>query len=64
MMSLPADAKKAVFTFSCEADGEQKASQICSGGPYEVGVTQMAVLVAENGDNFDFNDAMVNVMAK
>lgn len=42
-----------MFTFSYEADGQQKASQVASDGPYEIGETQIVIVVAENGDDAD-----------
>lgn len=60
-LSLPKEAQNVVFTFSHEVHGEQKASQITSGGPYTIGETQLVIIVAENGDDADFNDAIVQL---
>ncbi|MFE7637640.1 fucose-binding lectin II [Kitasatospora sp. NPDC057518] len=48
----------AVFEFS-EGDGVFKPSRLNSGGPYEIGAYNLMVLVAENGDDADYNDTIL-----
>ncbi|MFF2074763.1 fucose-binding lectin II [Kitasatospora sp. NPDC058162] len=50
----------ATFEFS-EADGNWKASRLNSGGPYDIGNYHLLVVVAENGDDADFNDAILEL---
>ncbi|MGW3182916.1 fucose-binding lectin II [Kitasatospora sp. NPDC001119] len=48
----------AVFEFS-DGDGVFKPSRLNSGGPYEIGAYNLMVLVAENGDDADYNDTVL-----
>ncbi|KAM4059000.1 hypothetical protein HRG_008126 [Hirsutella rhossiliensis] len=48
--------QKAVATFTYESDGSFKPSKLRSGGPYDIGTYRLLVVVAENGDDADFND--------
>lgn len=40
-------------------DGVFKPSKIKSGGPYEIGNYNLMVIVAENGDDTDYNDSIL-----
>lgn len=42
-----------------EKDGGWVRPQLRSGGPYEIGTLSMLVVVAEAGDDSDFNDVIV-----
>lgn len=44
-----------------EKDGGWVRSQLRSGGPYEIGTLSMLVVVAEAGDDNDFNDVIVTL---
>jgi hypothetical protein len=61
---LPARAKKLVLTFSRETDGKQKTSKLQVGDPLFFGIVQTGITVAENGDDEDFNDAVVSILVK
>ncbi|MFD7450022.1 fucose-binding lectin II [Kitasatospora sp. NPDC059827] len=50
----------ATFEYS-EADGNWKASKLNSGGPYDIGNYHLMVVVAENGDDADYNDAILEL---
>ena len=63
-VTLPHETKKVVFAFSVETGGKKQASRLNVGGPYEIGPMQIAIIVAENGDDADFNDAVVQVYIK
>lgn len=52
--------KEVQVVFEYDAgNGEKKASKLRYGGPYEIGRFRMLVLVAENGDDSDYNDVVV-----
>jgi hypothetical protein len=40
-------------------DGTVSNSKLNSGGPYQIGAYNLLVFVAENGDDSDFNDAIL-----
>jgi hypothetical protein len=40
-------------------DGTVSNSTLNSGGPYQIGSYNLLVIVAENGDDSDFNDAII-----
>ncbi|MGV9823094.1 fucose-binding lectin II [Nocardia xishanensis] len=46
------------FAYSGDGDGWQQ-SIVKRGGPYDIGSYHLLVLVAENGDDADYNDAIV-----
>ncbi|WP_049650879.1 fucose-binding lectin II [Kitasatospora sp. MY 5-36] len=48
----------AAFEFAA-ADGDFKPSKLNSGGPYTIGAYNLAVVVAENGDDADYNDTVL-----
>ncbi|MFJ7277595.1 fucose-binding lectin II [Kitasatospora sp. NPDC098663] len=48
----------AVFEFAGD-DGVFQPSKLNSGGPYEIGRYNMLVVVAENGDDSDYNDTIL-----
>ncbi|WP_431681231.1 fucose-binding lectin II [Kitasatospora sp. KL5] len=48
----------AVFEYA-DADGVFKPSRLNSGGPYDIGNYNLMVVVAENGDDADYNDAIL-----
>ncbi|GAA1993413.1 hypothetical protein GCM10009738_87980 [Kitasatospora viridis] len=50
----------AVFEYA-GADGVFKPSKLNSGGPYDIGNYHMMVVVAENGDNADYNDTILEL---
>ncbi|KAM0702202.1 hypothetical protein Q7P35_011112 [Cladosporium inversicolor] len=63
---LPENTKNVVFTFSYEEESGGKQTKkpsfkLKSGGPYDIGRVQLLVVVAENGDDADFNDAVVQI---
>ncbi|MFF2117053.1 fucose-binding lectin II [Kitasatospora sp. NPDC058184] len=48
----------ATFEFA-SAEGDFRPSKLNSGGPYEIGAYNLMVLVAENGDDADYNDTIL-----
>ncbi|MFE7532543.1 fucose-binding lectin II [Kitasatospora sp. NPDC057542] len=48
----------AVFEFAA-ADGAFRPSKLNSGGPYAIGNYNLLVVVAENGDDADYNDTIL-----
>ncbi|WP_181799525.1 fucose-binding lectin II [Kitasatospora acidiphila] len=48
----------ATFEYSDSA-GVFKPSKLNSGGPYDIGSYHLMVIVAENGDDSDYNDAIL-----
>ena len=46
------------FTYQ-DPTGATRNSQLSQGGPYVIGSTNMIVVVAENGDDMDFNDCVL-----
>ncbi|GAA2837649.1 hypothetical protein GCM10010441_72480 [Kitasatospora paracochleata] len=48
----------AVFEYA-DADGIFKPSKLNSGGPYDIGNYHLLVAVAENGDDTDYNDTIL-----
>lgn len=61
---LPQGTKNVVLTFAFDKEGQKVASQLTSGGPYDIGKLQLVVVVAENGDDADYNDAVVQFMVR
>ncbi|MFD7579031.1 fucose-binding lectin II [Kitasatospora sp. NPDC059817] len=54
------DVSQLVATFEYgESDGALKPSSLNSGGPYEIGAYNLMVIVAENGDDSDYNDTIL-----
>ncbi|GJN76037.1 hypothetical protein PLICBS_010148 [Purpureocillium lilacinum] len=51
--------KKFSITFKYDGgDGKLAPSKLKSGGPYNIGTYRMLVVVAENGDDSDYNDVV------
>ncbi|MFB7616475.1 fucose-binding lectin II [Kitasatospora sp. NPDC056181] len=48
----------AVFEYA-DADGVFKPSKLNFGGPYDIGNYHLLVVVAENGDDTDYNDTIL-----
>lgn len=48
----------AVFEYAGD-DGVFKPSSLKSGGPYEIGKYNLLIAVAENGDDSDYNDTVL-----
>ncbi|MFE4540029.1 fucose-binding lectin II [Streptomyces scopuliridis] len=48
----------AVFEYAGD-DGVFKPSKLNSGGPYDIGNYHLMVVVAENGDDSDYNDTVL-----
>ncbi|MGK4582203.1 fucose-binding lectin II [Kitasatospora sp. HPMI-4] len=48
----------ATFEYSA-ADGQASPGKLNSGGPYEIGTYNLMVIVGENGDDADYNDAIL-----
>lgn len=46
------------FVSHSQADGTARPSTLKSGGPYDIGNYNLFVIVAENGDDSDYNDAV------
>ncbi|MFF3005041.1 fucose-binding lectin II [Kitasatospora sp. NPDC057940] len=42
-----------------ESEGALKPSRLNSGGPYDIGAYNLMVIVAENGDDADYNDTIL-----
>ena len=64
-MTIPQEAKKIVLTFSYEEkDEKQKPSTLKAGGPYDIGRVNIVAVVAENGDDVDFNDAVAQFVIR
>ena len=61
---LPIDARQVVFTFNYEADGKKKPSEVQTGGPWVFAGVQVGAIASENGDDVDFNDAVVQILVK
>ena len=59
---LPKSAKKVVLTLSYESDCKKNPSELKTGGPYFFGLVQIAAVTAENGDDTDYNDAVVQFL--
>lgn len=49
------------FVVETEKDGGWVRSTLRMGGPYEIGTLNMFVVVAETGDDSDFNDVVINL---
>jgi len=49
----------ASFEFSQDSGGSWKHSALNSGGPYLIGSYNLLVIVAENGDDADYNDSIL-----
>ena len=64
ILNLPPTTRKVVLAFSHQADGKQKPSELKVGGPYLFGSVQTGIIVAENGDDQDFNDALAQLLVK
>lgn len=51
---------RATFEYQTDINAEwRKSSQLKSGGPYTVGNHNFMVIVAENGDDNDYNDSVL-----
>ncbi|WP_437923885.1 fucose-binding lectin II [Sorangium sp. So ce291] len=51
---------QAKFEYQTDINAEWlKSSQLKSGGPYTIGNYNLLVIVAENGDDSDYNDSIV-----
>lgn len=48
----------ATFQYS-DSNGVSQPSRLNSGGPYQIGSYNLMVIVAENGDDSDYNDAIL-----
>ncbi|TDC79694.1 fucose-binding lectin II [Streptomyces hainanensis] len=58
---ITADGKQlysATFEYS-DGDGAMQPSKLNSGGPYDIGEYHIMVVVAENGDDADYNDSIL-----
>lgn len=49
----------AVFAYAVADDIRNPSKGLNSGGPYEIGNYNLMVVVAENGDDNDYNDAIL-----
>ena len=58
-ISVPEGTSKLVATFSYGKD--KKPSELQHGGPWGIGVMQLLMVLAENGDDEDFNDVVLQV---
>jgi hypothetical protein len=58
-LSLPEGTSKLVATFSHGSD--KKPSELQHGGPWDIGTMQLLMVLAENGDDEDFNDVVLQV---
>jgi hypothetical protein len=58
-ISVPEGTSKLVATFSYGKD--KKPSELQHGGPWDIGVMQLLMVLAENGDDEDFNDVVLQV---
>jgi hypothetical protein len=64
LKSIPLDpsVSKVTATFSYDDKSARKPSAgLNSGGPYAIGAYRTMVIVAENGDDADYNDAIVEI---
>ncbi|MFE7529366.1 fucose-binding lectin II [Kitasatospora sp. NPDC057542] len=57
---VPGSLFTAVFEYT-GPDGVFKPSKLNSGGPYDIGSYHMMVIVAENGDDTDYNDTILEL---
>ncbi|MFI5617927.1 fucose-binding lectin II [Streptomyces sp. NPDC051567] len=48
----------ATFEYN-DSDGTTRPSALRSGGPYQIGSYNLMVVVAENGDDTDYNDSLL-----
>ncbi|OAA34127.1 Calcium-mediated lectin [Metarhizium rileyi] len=59
---LDAPCKNISATFEYQTEnGEKRQSKLNSGGPYDIGSYKLLVVVAENGDDADYNDAVFEI---
>lgn len=49
------------FVVETEKDGGWVRAQLRTGGPYEIGALNMFIVVAEAGDDSDFNDVVITL---
>jgi hypothetical protein len=58
-VKIPDGTSKLVATFTYGKD--KKPSELQHGGPFEIGTYKMLMVVAENGDDDDFNDVVLQI---
>jgi len=58
-ISVPEGTSRLVATFTY--GGDKKPSELQHGGPWDIGVMKLLMVVAENGDDKDFNDTVLQV---
>lgn len=60
--SLDPSASKMTATFTHgDKSARKPAKGLNSGGPYQIGQYRLMVVVAENGDDSDYNDAILEI---
>lgn len=59
-LDTPCKQISATFTYQA-ANGDKLASKLKSGGPYDIGRYTTIIVVAENGDDADYNDAILEI---
>ncbi|WP_437730522.1 fucose-binding lectin II [Sorangium sp. So ce1335] len=53
---------RATFEYQTDINAEwQKSRQLKAGGPYTIGNYNILVIVAENGDDSDYNDSIIEL---
>lgn len=53
------DKTQLTIKFEFQQGGQWKGSVLNSGGPYVIGTYNMLIVVAENGDDSDYNDSIL-----
>ncbi|KFG78721.1 hypothetical protein MANI_002039 [Metarhizium anisopliae] len=59
-LDKPCKKISATFTYQA-ANGDKLASKLKAGGPYDIGRYKTITVVAENGDDIDYNDAIFEI---
>ncbi|KAK8926992.1 hypothetical protein VCV18_003460 [Metarhizium anisopliae] len=59
-LDTPCKKISATFTYQA-ANGDKLASKLKFGGPYDIGRYKTVTVVAENGDDADYNDAIFEI---
>lgn len=59
-LDTPCKKISATFTYQAE-NGDKLASKLNFGGPYDIGRYKIITVVAENGDDADYNDAIFEI---
>jgi hypothetical protein len=61
-VKIPDGTKKLMAKFTHGSD--KKPSELQYGGPFDIGVMKLLMITAENGDDEDFNDVVLQIRGK